>query len=55
VLLAVTLAFSALSWRYFEQPIIAWKNALGSPAPRPVPVPMTVPAEAPVKSGPAFA
>jgi peptidoglycan/LPS O-acetylase OafA/YrhL len=55
VLLAVTLAFSALSWRYFEQPIIAWKNALGSPAPRPVPVPLTVPAEAPVKSGPAFA
>jgi peptidoglycan/LPS O-acetylase OafA/YrhL len=45
VLLGVTLAFSALSWRYFEQPIIAWKNALGTPAPRPEPV----------KSGPAFA
>lgn len=47
ILLAVTLALSAVSWRYFERPFLAWKNALGQPAPRPVPV------EA--KSEPAFA
>jgi peptidoglycan/LPS O-acetylase OafA/YrhL len=29
VLLSVTLAFSALSWHWLEQPIIAWKNRLG--------------------------
>jgi peptidoglycan/LPS O-acetylase OafA/YrhL len=56
VLLGVTLLFSALSWHYFEQPIIAWKNALGQPAPQrvpPEPVLATAPAEA--KSEPAFA
>jgi peptidoglycan/LPS O-acetylase OafA/YrhL len=35
VLLVATLAVSALSWHWLEQPIIAWKNRLGEPpAPR---------------------
>ena len=34
VLLAVTLAFSALSWHWLEQPIIAWKNRLGEAKPK---------------------
>jgi len=60
VLLAVTLAFSAVSWHYFEQPIIAWKNALGQPpeprpAPAPVLAPVAVPVESAAESGPAFA
>jgi peptidoglycan/LPS O-acetylase OafA/YrhL len=33
VLLVATLAVSALSWHWFEQPIIAWKNRLGQPPP----------------------
>jgi len=31
VLLIATLAVSALSWHWIEQPIIAWKNKLGEP------------------------
>jgi peptidoglycan/LPS O-acetylase OafA/YrhL len=54
ILLAVTLVVSALSWHYFEQPIIAWKNALGQPEPLPVPVAATVAAPE-AKSEPAFA
>jgi peptidoglycan/LPS O-acetylase OafA/YrhL len=56
VLLAVTLAVSALSWRYFEQPIIAWKNALGQPEARPVAAEPAAAAASPKpKSEPAFA
>jgi len=35
VLLVVTLALSALSWHWLEQPIIAWKNRLGETKPAP--------------------
>jgi peptidoglycan/LPS O-acetylase OafA/YrhL len=47
VLLAVTLALSALSWHWLEQPIIMWKNRLGEPkrpaSPKPEPAMVTAP------------
>ena len=45
ILLVVTLALSALSWRFIEQPIIAWKKTLSY-----VPRPVTVKSEAPAPS-----
>jgi peptidoglycan/LPS O-acetylase OafA/YrhL len=48
ILLTATLAVSALSWRFMEQPIIAWKNRM-SHGPRPVvlePQPVAVPVPA---------
>ena len=58
VLLTVTLAFSAVSWHYFEQPIIAWKNSLSQPAPvPPTPVSAAVVSATPAtaKPSPVFA
>ena len=43
ILLALTVAASALSWHVIEQPFLAWKNSLKSPR-KAVPVPVPEPA-----------